>query len=111
MLKRYLTRLKNKYCNLKTVDFVVTVLFFVFFLILVLVDEPKMIIVNIYILLFILRQIIEGMLREARNIELSVPQTKVRFTKKLEDGRIVIEQNRYSEAILYLYELEEKLHN
>lgn len=60
--------------------------------------------------LFLIYLLVTGIIRSVEEEKDALPTVKNRFTRKAENGSIIIEEKRFREAILYLYEIEDKLY-
>ena len=59
--------------------------------------------------LFLMYLIIIEIIRSVEEKD-ALPTVKNRFTRKAENGSIIVDEKRFREAILYLYEIEDKLY-
>ena len=64
----------------------------------------------IFIVLFFGYLIITGMIQEIEKEKLALPKLSKRFTRKDVNGAVVVDEPRIREAILYLYEIEDRLY-
>ena len=54
--------------------------------------------------------VIFSIINEVEKEKQSLPRMTKRFTRLSDDGAVVIDENKYREAILYLYELEDRIY-
>lgn len=59
---------------------------------------------------YLFYMIITGIIKEIEADRKKIPLMSKRFTEKHENGAITIDENRFREAILYLYEIEDKIY-
>ena len=109
-IKRYFEKLKTSLFSTKAVRLYVTTVLYIVIGFLVFVDIDVVGKAIMFASCIILLNIVYGMFTEIEkyNIQKEIPKAKKRFTKKLNDGRVVIEADKFQEAILFLYEIEEK---
>lgn len=60
--------------------------------------------------LFVIYSVVKGIFNEIEKEKSKIPTMSKRFTEKHENGAVTIDENRFREAILYLYEVEDKLY-
>lgn len=60
--------------------------------------------------LFLMYLIVIEIIRSVEEEKDALPTVKNRFTRKAENGSIIIDEKRFREAILYLYEIEDKIY-
>lgn len=60
--------------------------------------------------LFAFYLIVMGIIQEIEKEKNKIPTMSKRFTKKHENGAVTIDEDRFREAILYLYEVEDRLY-
>ena len=109
MVKKYFSNLKKKFLSIQTAFVVKEVVNIAGLLVLMLVDfnvvAKVIIFAFLYALHYMVSEIISACVQEKQNI----PKLSKRFTKTDEDGAVKIEKEDLQQAILYLYEIEEKL--
>ena len=100
----------KKYFTLDMLKFVVNVVFLAAMLILYPIQIKiyfKWIIASC---LFLCYLIITEIIKSVQDERKSIPTAKKRFTKRTESGNIIIDETRFKEAILYLYEVQDRLY-
>lgn len=108
ILKRYVEKLKNRFVNAKTARILVDLLFLlgsIFFF--CVATMPTHVRIISFVVSFIIYKGLTMFINVTDEVMNKMPNWGRRFTKKLEDGSIVVEKGRIHEAILFLYSVEE----
>ena len=109
MIKRYFKKLKEKYYNEKTAKFITNIVFLALTEIIIYVNVRNLIKVILFCVLWIGFVILHEIFTEIEKQNAEIPILSKRFTKKLPDGSVAIKDGEIEQAVLYLYEIEEKL--
>ena len=109
-MKNKLKSFKRKYLTTKTAKLATNVLFFALTIVLLIFSFNLAIKIIIETVGFLTYIIVLGMVEEFEKEKDALPIVKERFTKKRPDGSIGLDTDRFQEAILYLYEVEDKLY-
>lgn len=110
MIKKYFKRIKNKLLTLQTLKLVTEIIFVALSELLYFLPITNMIKTLIFGGLFIMFMVIFSIINEVEKEKQSLPRMTKRFTRLSDDGAVVIDENKYREAILYLYELEDRIY-
>ena len=110
MIKKYFRRIKRSLCTLKTVKVLVNVAYAAGSIVLYFINVSSIIKSAIFVILFFSYLIVTGMIQEIEKEELKLPKLTKRFTRKDVNGAVVVDEPRIREAILYLYEIEDRLY-
>ena len=106
-IKRLLMDFKRRFWNTRTAKFLNDVWFVVANVLCLFFSEDKTVFLIFFVSSFVFYRIISALIKAVDEVNSEMPDFKRRFTKKREDGSIVIENGMLNEAILYLYALEE----
>lgn len=108
ILKRWAEKVKNRFVNTKTARIIVDILFLLgstyFFCVALMPTHVRVI---SFVFSFIIYKGLTMFINVTDEVLNKMPNWGKRFTKKLEDGSIVVEKGRIHEAILFLYSVEE----
>lgn len=110
MIKRYFRRIKRFLCTLQTVKVLVNVAYAAGSIAFYFINISSIVKAAIFTVLFFGYLIIVGMIQEIDKEKLALPKLSKRFTRKDTNGAVVVDESRIREAILYLYEVEDKLY-
>lgn len=106
-LKKWLENLKNRFWNTKTARTVLNLLFVASNIVSIVLISDKMILGLSFAGSFVIYVFVDSIIKAVNDVNSEMPNFGKRFTKKRQDGSVVIEDGKLYEAILYLYAIEE----
>ncbi len=109
-MKNTLKRFKQKYLTLTTLKAVLSLVYIGLNIGTLFVPMDNLFKVVALVGFYLLYLTVTGIIKEVEDEKSKIPVLKQRFTKKAENGSIVIDEKRFREAILYLYEIEDKIY-
>lgn len=109
-MKNKLKMLKRKFLTTKTARFITNLIFLAIAITMCVISLHYAIKIIVLILSFLIYLVIVGVIDELEKEKDVLPVVKERYTKKRPDGSVVLDTDRFQEAILYLYEVEDKLY-
>ena len=109
MIKEYFKKLKDRYWNEKTAKILTNVVFLGLLQFIACLDIKNVVKIIILLFLWVGFVILHEIFIEIEKQAAEIPILSKRFTKKMPDGSVGIKNGEIEQAILYLYEIEEKL--
>lgn len=109
-MKNKLKMFKRKFLTTKTARFVTNLIFLAIAITMCMISLHYVIKIIILVFSFLIYLITVGIIDELEKEKDALPIATERYTKKRPDGSVVLDTNRFQEAILYLYEVEDKLY-
>jgi len=109
MIKRYFKKFFKRYWNEKTAKTITNLVFLALSQVVVCMDVKNIVKIIIFLFLWIGFVILHEIFIEIEKQAAEIPILSKRFTKKLPDGSVAVKDGEIEQAVLYLYEIEEKL--
>ena len=109
-MKNKLKMLKRKFLTTKTARFITNLIFLAIAITMCMISLHYVIKIIILVFSFLIYLITVCIIDELEKEKDALPIATERYTKKRPDGSVVLDTNRFQEAILYLYEIEDKLY-
>ena len=106
-LKKWIENFKNRFCNTKTARTVLNLLFVASNIVSIVLSSDKSILIISFAVSVTVYAVVDSIIKAINDVHSEMPNFGRRFTKKRQDGSVVIEDGRLYEAILYLYAIEE----
>lgn len=106
-LKKWIENFKNRFWNTKTARTVLNLLFVASNIVSIVLSSDKSLLITSFAVSVTVYAVVDSIIKAVNDVHSEMPNFGRRFTKKRQDGSVVIEDGKLYEAILYLYAIEE----